>query len=193
MLAAIVLVSVTGAFAQTFPNVARTPGELLAGPVSPEQGRTAIIAWHGERIVTVPEIPGSQQGADVYMRVVNLVDPANPQVTVFPARATGFHAHGYFQSGPYLYVGSHCMNASHQPCNGTWPHDIWANSLRIGGAGLAIGDSQLRRADIEGETGLLLGGYGKLAAQAPWGVNDFWTYNTIGGDAFLAVRLWDRR
>jgi YVTN family beta-propeller protein len=138
--------------------------------------------------VSVPEAPGSQPGADVLMRVVNIADPANPQVTLLPARASGFHAHGYFQSGAYLYVGPHCLSGALTPCNGTWPHDVWGNSLRIGGAGTAIGDSVLRRADIESETGLLLGSYQKAGAQAPWGVNDFWSYNTVSGNAFLAVR-----
>jgi PKD repeat protein len=175
--------------AQPFPNINRTPGELVAGPIAPEQGRTAIVAWHGDRIVTVPENPGSQPGADRYIRVVKIADPENPEVITLPARAGGFHAHGYFHSGNYLYFGPHCLNANLQPCNGTYPHDIWGNSFRIGGSGTPIGDSQLRRADIESETGLLLGSYQKAGAQSPWGLNDFWTYNTFEGeDAFLAVR-----
>ena len=70
--AATQLLLVAGAAAQGFPNIARTEGELLSGPIAPEQGRTAIIAWHGDRIVTVPESPGSQFGADVNMRVVEI-------------------------------------------------------------------------------------------------------------------------
>ncbi|MBI1318691.1 MAG: hypothetical protein GC168_07050 [Candidatus Hydrogenedens sp.] len=176
--------------AQDFPNVARTAGELLAGPIAPEQGRTAIVGWHGGRIVSVPEAPGSQPGADLNMRVVSLenLDTTGPEVTVVPAHASGFHAHGYFQSGPYMYVGPHCLGDALDTCNGTYPHDVWGNAFRIGGAGTAIGDSQLRRADLDGETGLLLGSVQRAGAQSPWGLNDFWTYNTIGGDMFLAVR-----
>lgn len=178
------------AHSQGFPNIARTPGELLAGPIAPEQGRTAIVAWHGERIVSVPEAPGSQPGADLRIRVVDLtdLDGAGPDVTVVPASASGFHAHGYFHSGAHLYIGPHCLSDALNPCNGTYPHDVWGDSFRIGGSGTAIGGSVLRRASIEGETGLLLGSYQRAGAQSPWGLNDFWTYNTIEGDAWLAVR-----
>jgi hypothetical protein len=174
------------ASAQGFPNIARTEGELLAGPIAPEQGRTAIIAWHGDRIVTVPEAPGSQPGADVQMRVVNIADPENPQVTHLPVHASGFHAHGYFHYGDYLYVGPHCMTADLQPCDTGTP--IWGNALRIGGPGMAIGDSQLRRSDIESSGGLPVGGIDKSGAQSPWGVRDFWTYNSVEGNTFLGVR-----
>lgn len=174
------------ASAQGFPNVARTEGELLAGPIAPEQGRTAIIAWHGDRIVSVPEAPGSQFGADVNMRVVDINDPTNPQVTILPAHASGFHAHGYFHSGNHLYVGPHCLNTALTPCTGSG--DVWGDSLRIGGAGAAIGGSQLRRASIETDTGLPIGGIDKSGAQSPWGVRDFWTYNDVSGNTFLAVR-----
>lgn len=178
------------AAAQDFPNVARVAGELLAGPVAPEQGRTAIVAWHGGRVVSVPEGPGSQPGADLQIRVVSLeaLDATGPSVTVVPAHTSGFHAHGYYQTGAYLFVGPHCLGDALDPCNGTYPHDIWGNALRIGGAGTPIGDSELRRGDIDNETGLLLGSVQRAGAQSPWGLNDFWTYNTIGGDMWLAVR-----
>ncbi len=166
--------------------MARTAGELLAGPVAPEQGRTAIIAWHGERIVTVPEAPGSQPGADVLMRVVDINDPTNPQVTILPAHTTGFHAHGYFKYGDFLYVGPHCLDASLNPCSGTG--DVWADSLRIGGPGTTIGTSSLTRASLEGASGLAVGGINKSGTQSPWGAEDFWSYSPVGGDSFLAVR-----
>jgi len=179
-----------GAEAQGFPNVPRVPGELIAGPIAPEQGRTAIVCWHGDRIVSVPEAPGSQFGADLRIRVVNIedLDGAGPQVTLVPASASGFHAHGYYHSGDYLYIGPHCLGESLDPCNGTYPHDVWGNAFRIGGAGTPIGDSTLRRADIDSETGLLLGSVQRAGAQSPWGLNDFWTYNAIGGDMWLGVR-----
>jgi YVTN family beta-propeller protein len=178
------------AAAQDLPNVARVPGELLAGPVAPEQGRTAIVAWHGGRVVSVPEAPGSQPGADLQMRVVSLeaLDTTGPSVTVVPAHTSGFHAHGYYHTGSYLFVGPHCLGGALDPCNGTYPHDVWGNAFRIGGAGTPIGDSELRRADIDSETGLLLGSVQRAGAQSPWGLNDFWTYNSIGGDMWLAVR-----
>ncbi len=178
------------AFGQGFPNVTRTEGHLLAGPIAPEQGRTAIVAWHGERIVSVPEAPGSQVGADLRMRVVSLenLDTTGPDVTIVPASASGFHAHGYYKTGPYLFVGPHCLGDALDPCNGTFPHDIWGNAYRIGGTGTAIGGSQLRRADIDSETGLLLGSVQRAGTQSPWGLNDYWTYNSIVGDMWLAVR-----
>ena len=79
--------------AQGFPHVARTPGQLLAGPIAPDQGRTAIVAFHGERIVSVPEAPGSQPGADLQIRVVNLenLDSTGPEVTVVPELANPFY------------------------------------------------------------------------------------------------------
>ncbi len=171
---------------QGFPNIPRNPPELIAGPIAPEQGRTAIIAWHGDHIVTVPEAPGSQPGADVNMRVVDISDPTNPTVTMLPAHTTGFHAHAYFHYGEYLYVGPHCLDAGLNPCSGTG--NIWADSLRIGGPGAAIGTSTLTRASMESDAGLAIGGVNRSGTQSPWGAEDFWTYSPVGGDTFLAVR-----
>ena len=42
-----------------FLNVARTPGERIAGNIAPNQGRTAIIACHNGVLFTVPEAPSS--------------------------------------------------------------------------------------------------------------------------------------
>lgn len=190
-LAILLLTALSGqAIAQGFPNIARTPGELLAGPIAPEQGRTAIVAWHGDRIVSVPEAPGSQPGADLRIRVVNIedLDGTGPDVTLVPTSASGFHAHGYFKTGSYLFVGPHCLGEANDVCNGTFPHDSWGNALRIGGLGTPLGDSQLRHADIGSETGLLLGSVQRPGAQSPWGLNDFWTYNTIEGTAWFGVR-----
>ena len=174
------------AVSQGFPNVARTPGQLLSGPIAPEQGRSAIVAWHGERIVSVPEPPGSQPGADVLIRVVELTDPTNPQVTLVPAGAGGFNSHGYFQYGPYLFVGPHCLGDDLSPCNGS--NNVYRDSFRIGGSGTAIGNSQLRRASMESDAGLLVGAYNRSGAQSPWGAEMWWTYGQVSGNAWLAVR-----
>jgi YVTN family beta-propeller protein len=177
------------AFAQGFPNVARTEGELLAGPVAPLQGRTAIIAWHGERIVTVPEAPGSISGVhDVLMRVIDINDPTNPQVTVYPAHATGFHAHAYFKYGEYLYVGPHCLTETLQPCGSTGEPSVFRDSLRIGGPGMTVGSSNLTRASMEQDAGLAIGGIGKSGTQSPWGAEDWWSYSAVEGNGWLAVR-----
>lgn len=176
--------------AQGFPNVPRTPGAFIAGPIAPEQGRTAIVAWHGERIVSVPEIPGSQNGADYQTRIVDIqnLDTTGPEVTVVPVHSGGFLSHGYYQTGPYLHVGQYCLGDALDACNGTYPHDVWRDGFRIGGPGTPIGGSQLRPAFIDEETGLLLGTYDRAGAQSPWGLNSYWTYNAIGGDMWLAVR-----
>jgi len=40
---------------QGFPNVPQTPGTLLSGLNAPQQGRTAIIAYHNGILFTLPE------------------------------------------------------------------------------------------------------------------------------------------
>lgn len=172
--------------AQGFPNVARTPGELLSGPIAPEQGRAAIIAWHGERIISVPEPPGSQPGADLNIRIVNINDPENPQVSVLPARAGGFNSHGYFKYGPYLFVGPHCATSNNEECNGT--DNEYRDSFLIGGSGTYIGNSTMVRASMEQDAGLGVGAYNRSGAQSPWGAQMWWSYGAVSGEAWLAVR-----
>lgn len=172
--------------AQGFPNIARTPGDLISGPIAPEQGRAAIVAWHGERIVSVPEPPGSQPGADVYIRVVDINDPENPQVTTLPARAGGFNSHGYFHYGPYLFIGPHCATSTNGECNGTG--NLYRDSFLIGGAGTPIGTSSMVRASLESGGGLPLGSYNRSGAQSPWGAEMWWSYGEVEGNAWLAVR-----
>jgi len=46
-----------------FPNVPQTPGTLLAGLLAPNQGRTAILAYHNGILFSVPEVPSSEPGA----------------------------------------------------------------------------------------------------------------------------------
>jgi YVTN family beta-propeller protein len=174
--------------AQGFPNVFQpNPGALLAGPIAPEQGRTAIVAWHGERIVSVPEPPGSQPGADLRIRVVDISNLASPQVTLVPASAGGFNSHGYFHSGAYLYIGPHCLTTTGGVCTGG-ANDRYTDAFRIGGAGPALGTSQLRPASIESETGLAIASIGRSGAQAPWGAEQWWSYGPVQGDAWVAVR-----
>ncbi|MDX2177347.1 MAG: Ig-like domain-containing protein [Candidatus Sumerlaeia bacterium] len=174
------------ALGQGFPNVPRTPGELLAGPIAPEQGRTAIIAWHGDYLVTVPEPPGSQFGADVQMRVMDISDLSNIQVAVLPATSFGFNAHGYFQTGEYLFVGPHCLDSNNQPCNGS--DNLYRDALRIGGPGTPIGFSNLTRSTMEMDAGIPVGTYDRSGAQSPWGARMYWSYGAVEGNAFLSVR-----
>jgi cytochrome c peroxidase len=180
----------SGVAAQGFPNVPRTPGELLAGPVAPEMGRAAIVAWHGQRIVTVPEGPGSiVPPHDVRMRITDISDPTNPQVTVLGTYSGGaIHAHAYFQSGNHLFVGGHCTSANGlNPCSGS-PGEFFANALRIGGPGVNLGSSNLQRATIEEDIGLYLGSYDRMGTQAPWGANDYWTYGALDATSYLGIR-----
>ena len=60
-----------------FPNVARTPGERIAGNIAPNQGRTAIIAYHNGVLFTVPEAPSSNPGSDLQVRTWDISTPAN--------------------------------------------------------------------------------------------------------------------
>jgi hypothetical protein len=62
-----------------FPNVLRTPGELLSGLNAPQQGRTAVVAYHNGVLFTVPEAPASQPGSDLQVRTWSLADPADPE------------------------------------------------------------------------------------------------------------------
>ena len=68
----------TRALGQGFPNVPQTPGTLLSGLNAPQQGRTAIIAYHNGILFTVPEVPSSQPGADFQVRTWNIANPAAP-------------------------------------------------------------------------------------------------------------------
>ena len=99
----------TVALAQTeygpgFPNVSQTPGQLLAGPLAPTQGRTAVIAYHQGFVVTNPESPGSAPGSDLLSRVWDISDPSNPIATVLPNQGPNaiIAAHGYWQEGNRL-------------------------------------------------------------------------------------------
>ncbi len=90
-----------------FPNVPQTAGALLSGLNAPQQGRTAIIAYHGGVLFTLPEIPSSAPASDFFARTWDLSDPTNPVetgnlgITPMPIQA-----HGYFKSGNYLVLGS---------------------------------------------------------------------------------------
>ena len=157
---------------QSLPNEMQVPGTLLSGPIAPEQGRTAIIAWHGNRVVTVPEPPGSQPGADLNIRIVDISNARNPVVTRINARAGGFNSHGYFHMGPYLYIGGH---------ETTVGSGMYVDSLRINGSGALVD------ANIE-TSGLLVGTYNRSGAQSPWGAEMWWSYGEVRGNAWLGVR-----
>jgi PKD repeat protein len=161
------------AHAGDFPNVTQVPGTLLNGPIHPQQGRTAIVAWHGGRVVSVPEAPGSQNGADLRVRIVNISDPANPQVTVMPYAAGGLSAHGYLQYGRYLWISGHEVT----PGSGVYRDSLYTTATGV-----------FQERSLEQDGGLPLSTYTKSGAQSPWGAREFWSYNNVGGNAFLTVR-----
>lgn len=160
--------------AADFPNVTQVPGTLLNGPIAPQQGRTAIVAWHGGRIISVPEPPGSQNGADLRVRIVNLSNLSSPQITTMPYQCGGFNSHGYFHYGPYLFIGGH----ETIPGNG-----IYRDSLFTTGT-----SGVFQERNMEGDAGLPIGTYSRSGAQSPWGARLYWSYGDVSGGAYLAVR-----
>ena len=171
--ASLALLLVPGAVAQPvvprFPNVPQTPGAILSGLNAPNQGRTAIIAYHNGVLFTVPEIPASQPGSDGQVRTWDLTDPSHPvemaQLGITPMPV---NAHGYLSSGDYLVLGSN------------WPPEApW--SFRAAGN---FGTTRVAYPDL-----LCAGVRGCLFA--PWFVGDtWWSYNTISGNATIS-RNWN--
>ncbi|MGH7786572.1 MAG: Ig-like domain-containing protein, partial [Candidatus Binatia bacterium] len=152
-----------------FPNVAQTPGAVLSGLNAPQQGRTAILAYHNGILFTVPEVPSSQPGADFQVRTWDIRNPRQPIVLAqHGVTPMPISAHGYFHSGDYLILGSN------------WPPGSeW--SFR------ATGPRTLQRGPFPdltcaGARGCLFG---------PWYINDtYWSYGEVGGDAEIYLD-WD--
>src|SRR5687768_14634661 len=95
------------ASAQGVPNVPQTPGELLSGPNAPQQGRTAVLAYHNGILFTVPEVPSSEAGSDYLIRTWSIADPRNPvQLGTHGQTPHGFSAHGYLKSGDRLILAT---------------------------------------------------------------------------------------
>ncbi len=149
-----------------FPNVPQTAGEVLSGLNAPQQGRTAILAYHNGVLFTVPEVPSSQPGADFLVRTWDLSDPTSPvEVANHGITPMPINAHGYFKSGDYLVLGSN------------WPPEApW--SWRRTGPGT------LERTTFPQ---LLCAGVRGCLFQ-PWFVGDtYWSYGTVGGDATISL------
>lgn len=150
-----------------FPNVPQVAGQALAGLVAPQQGRTAIIAYHNGVLFTVPEVPASQPGADHLVRTWDLADPTQPQLlTVEGVTPMPINAHGYYKSGEYLVLGHN------------WPvGQEW--SFRAT-APLTVQRGPYPDLFCAGVRGCLFD---------PWFVTDtFWSYGDVEGDATLSLR-----
>ena len=92
-----------------FPNVTRSPGERIAGNIAPNQGRTAIIAYHNGVLFTVPEAPSSNPGSDLQVRTWDISTPANlanpVELMQWGVTPMPIEAHGYFKNGDWLSIG----------------------------------------------------------------------------------------
>lgn len=164
------LCSQAAAVEEFFPNVPRTAGEFLAGPLAPEQGRTAIVGWHGGRIVSVPERPGSQTGADVQVRDYDLRDLSDIVIRNYGHAGVGFHAHGHVHAGEVMYLGGG-PGASHG-----WPNSI---NMTIDPA-----TERFEHVRLSNATGLPFTGSGNRGG-TPWNARMWWSYGEVSGDAWL--------
>ncbi|MCG8455201.1 MAG: Ig-like domain-containing protein, partial [Holophagales bacterium] len=158
-----------------FPNVTQTAGAILSGLNAPEQGRTAILAYHNGILYTVPELPSSQPGADVRVRTWDISDPVNPVETAeLGVTPHPINAHGYFKSGEYLILGSN------------WPPESpWSFRRVSAGVNQRTEFPDLMCAGVRG------------CLFAPWFVGDtWWSYDEIGGLAniqrdWVMLAEWD--
>lgn len=148
-----------------FPNVPQTPGTLLSGLNAPNQGRTAIIAYHNGLLFTIPEAPGSLDGSDLQVRSWDISDPTDPEVvSLYGVTPQPVNAHGYMKSGDYLIIGSN------------WPPEApWSFRATTPGA--------FERTTFPG----LVQGLGVRGMLFfPWFVGDtYWSYGEVSGNAFI--------
>ncbi|CAM2010779.1 immunoglobulin domain-containing protein [Acanthopleuribacter pedis] len=101
--------------AQGFPNVPQTPGTLIAGPIAPQQGRTAVITIQGGWLFTFPEVPssggvtfnGQPLQIDYLMRQWDISDLGNiREIANFGRTTQGFDAHGVVHTGDWTVFGT---------------------------------------------------------------------------------------
>lgn len=169
-----------------FQNVARTPGQLVAGPFAQTDGRAAIIAWHNGVLLTVPEVPSSAPNSNFQARMWHLGDTANPRIIArAPASDRGgalgwslgdtpmpINAHGYFHVGQNFQTGA----SGHWIVLGAdWPPEApWSFRAQAGVPGIT------RQASGH------LGAGTRGSVYAPWHVDEtWWSYGAISGLAAL--------
>ena len=159
-----------------FPNVARTPGERIAGNIAPNQGRTAIIAYHNGVLFTVPEAPSSNPGSDLQVRTWDISTPANladpVELAQWGVTPMPIEAHGYFKNGNWLSIGD----------NRDWDPMLepWAFEANPGGGVLRTSNPDFVCAGVRG------------CLFAPWILPaSFWTYSAPEGNARIALDDWN--
>lgn len=154
-----------------FPNVARTPGERIAGIIAPSQGRTAIIAYHNGVLFSVPEAPSSNPGSDLQVRSWDISTPgnlANPvQTAELGVTWMPIEAHGYFKNGDWLQIGENFdFNLALDP---------WAFRANPAGGVIRERNPDFVCAGVRG------------CVFAPWILpSSFWTYSAPTGNARIA-------
>lgn len=158
------------ALAQGVPNVPQVPGTLLSGLNAPQQGRTAIIAYHNGILFTVPEVPSSQPGADFQVRTWDISDPTDPdELATHGITPMPINAHGYFQSGDHLVLGAN------------WPPEApW--TFRAEATPGVLTRTTYPDLRCAGVRGCLFG---------QWFIDgSFWSYGDVSGNAQIS-RQWN--
>jgi hypothetical protein len=140
---------------QGFPNVPQTPGRLLTPLLAPQQGRTAVIAYHNGWLYTVPEMPSSQPNSDFLVRRWDISDLSRVSVAeVYDETEHPVMAHGYLNIGDYLVLG-----------------DNWPSNRPFSFRAVSPGVNQ--RTTTPG----LQGPYDRGDLFQPWHINTYWSYN----------------
>lgn len=142
---------------QGFPNIPRTAGELLTPLLEPNQGRTAVIAYHNGWLYTAPEGPASQPGSDVQARRWNLADLDNVTVEeVLGPSPMPLMAHGYLKKGNFLALGPNWPPAA------PWSFEATAPNVNL----------RTVTPDLEGV-------FQRRHLYQPWGATTFWSYSDV--------------
>lgn len=147
--------------AAPFPNTNQpTPGTLLSH-TAPEMGRLAIIEVLGDYVITIPEMPSSPAGSDFIVRAWDISDPSNPREAYrFGETKHPVLAHGVVKRNNELYIGGYPNNAIRLNANGTLSHVPWSGPNMH---------------------------WGKGGMMHPWSANNWWSYGTVSGNAWLAL------
>ena len=147
-----------------FPNVTQVPGHLLTPLLAPQQGRTAVLAYHNRWLYSVPESPSSQPNSDLRVRRWDLSNLANVrEVEDLGVTPQPIMAHGYLFIGRNLVLG---------PNDNSW-------SLRAESPGV----------NVRTTTPAMQGVFTRGHLYQPWHISPtYWSYasNEQQGDAVLS-------